>query len=651
VCGLTGFWQAKNFSADTASAVAERMADRIIHRGPDDAGVWVDEDSGIALAHRRLAIVDLSPAGHQPMVSSSGRYVLVFNGEIYNHPSLRAELEKITTRYWRGHSDTETLLSGFETWGIEATLQKTVGMFAIALWDRQEKTLTLARDRMGEKPLYYGFQNNTFLFGSELKTLKAHPDFVGEIDRDVICLYLRHCYIPAPYSIYKGIHKLLPGTYLQLPLNQDFSPLTMPMPKAYWRLEEVVEKGLAQPFTGSDAEAIAALDAQLKQSIGLQMMADVPLGAFLSGGIDSSTIVALMQAQSSRPVKTFSIGFSEAGYNEAEYAQAVAAHLKTDHTELYVSPADSMQVIPKLGSMYDEPFADSSQIPTFLVAQMAREHVTVSLSGDAGDELFCGYNRYILADQWDKVSKVPFGMRQSTGRLISKIGPAAWEGIFQQIGKVVALPANMGQKLDKLAIRLESADRVEDLYYSSVSEIKDPEQALINAKEPLTWLVKSGLNMSFSDAKLHMMYLDGMTYLPGDILTKVDRAAMAVSLETRVPFLDHNIIELAWSLPLSMKFRDGQTKWLLRQVLYQYVPKQLIERPKTGFGIPLGEWLRGSLRDWAEGLLDENRLYHEGFFNVPFVRELWQEHLSGKRNRQVLLWNILMFQAWLEGEH
>ncbi|MGZ8162344.1 MAG: asparagine synthase (glutamine-hydrolyzing) [Methylobacter sp.] len=707
MCGLAGFWQAKHFSADAAYAVAGQMANRIVHRGPDDSGVWVDEGSGIALAHRRLAIVDLSPAGHQPMISSSGRYVLVFNGEIYNHLELRAELERAAglpltlapsmllrtglspegrgdsnavdlsrvksspegylhgcrlveqrrsscregkNVRWRGHSDTETLLAGFEAWGIEATLKKTVGMFAIALWDRQEKVLTLARDRMGEKPLYYGFQNDTFMFGSELKALKAHPDFIGDIDRDVICLYLRHCYIPAPYSIYKGIHKLLPGTYLQLPLRQDFSPSASLTPKAYWRLETVVEKGLAQPFVGSEADAVAALDAQLKQSIGLQMMADVPLGAFLSGGIDSSTIVALMQVQSSRPVKTFSIGFTEAAYNEAHYAKAVATHLNTDHSELYVSPADCIQVIPRLGSMYDEPFADSSQIPTFLVAQMASEQVTVSLSGDAGDELFCGYNRYLLAEQWNKVSKIPFGLRQATGRLLDKVEPARWEAMFKQAGKVVTLPNNMGQKLGKLATRLQHADQVEDLYYSLVSEINEPRKMVINANEPETWLTKTGLNMALPDARLHMMYLDGMTYLPDDILVKVDRAAMAVSLETRVPFLDQNIIELAWSLPLSMKFRKGQTKWLLRQVLYQYVPKQLIERPKAGFGIPLGEWLRGPLREWAEGLLNENNLQQEGFFKVSFVHERWQEHLSGKHNHQLLLWNILMFQAWLEGE-
>ncbi|WP_394752365.1 asparagine synthase (glutamine-hydrolyzing) [Crenothrix sp.] len=650
MCGLTGFWQTTHFSTDTAYAVAEQMAQRIIHRGPDDAGVWVDESSGVALAHRRLAIVDLSPAGHQPMLSTSGRYVLVFNGEIYNHLSLREELDKINVGQWRGHSDTETLLAAFESWDIETTLQKTVGMFAIALWDRQEKILTLARDRMGEKPLYYGFQNNTFMFASELKALKAHPDFVGEIDRDVMCLYLRHCCIPAPYSIYKGIKKLLPGTFLQLPLTQNANHLSLITPKPYWCLKDAVEKGLAQPFVGPDSDAIVALDAQLKQSIGLQMMADVPLGAFLSGGIDSSTIVALMQAQSNRPVKTFSIGFTEAGYNEAEYAKAVAQHLGTEHTELYVSSDDSIQVIPKLANMFDEPFADSSQIPTFLVAQMARKHVTVSLSGDAGDELFCGYNRYLLADQWHKVSKIPFGVRQTTGRIINKVAPETWEGVFKQLSKIVALPNNMGQKLEKMASRLETSDRVEDLYYSLVSEISHPEHALIHAKEPASWLARTGLGMSFTDAKLHMMYMDSMTYLTDDILVKVDRAAMAVSLETRVPFLDHNVIELAWSLPLSMKFHEGQTKWLLRQVLYQYVPKQLIERPKAGFGIPLGQWLRGSLREWAEGLLHETRLREEGFFNVSFVRQLWQEHLSGKHNWQILLWNILMFQAWLEGE-
>jgi asparagine synthase (glutamine-hydrolysing) len=519
-------------------------------------------------------------------------------------------------------------------------------MFAIALWDREEKMLTLARDRIGEKPLYYGFQQDTFLFGSELKALKAHPDFVGEIDRDVLCLYLRHCYIPAPFSIYKGIQKLLPGTYLQVRLGTDAASQPL-VPKAYWSMVDVALHGQASPFVGSDAEAISALDKQLSESIGLQMMADVPLGAFLSGGVDSSTVVALMQAQSSRPVKTFSIGFDEAGYNEAEYAKAVAQHLGTEHTELYVSAEESIKVIPKLGSMYDEPFADSSQIPTFLVSQMAKQYVTVSLSGDAGDELFCGYNRYLLADKWQQFERVPFGLRKLAGSAIHSISPAIWNGIFQQVGKLKQLPSNMGEKLGKLANRLETVDGVNELYYSLVSEIDDPASIVLGATEPKTWLTQVGMPLSIADAKQQMMLMDAMTYLPDDILVKVDRAAMANSLETRVPFLDHRVVEFAARLPMTMKIREGKTKWILRQVLYQYVPQQLIERPKAGFGIPLGDWLRGPLRDWVESLLDEQRLAREGYFKVSFIRELWQSHLSGQRNNQSLLWSVLMFQLWL----
>jgi asparagine synthase (glutamine-hydrolysing) len=650
MCGLTGFFQPDNFFADAAQAVAEKMAERMAHRGPDDSGVWVDETAGIALAHRRLSILDLSPAGHQPMVSLSGRYVIAFNGEIYNHLELRLELERGSPLpiqegegikiNWRGHSDTETLLAGFEAWGIEATLKKTVGMFAIALWDREEKVLTLARDRMGEKPLYYGFQNDTFVFGSELKAFKAHPDFLGEIDRDVICLYLRHCYIPAPYSIYKGIKKLLPGTYLQLPFGRDVDASRATIPKVYWSLAEVAAQGQAAPFAGSDADAIAALDSQLKQSIGLQMMADVPLGAFLSGGVDSSTVVALMQAQSPRPVKTFSIGFDEPGYNEAGYAKAVAQHLGTEHTELYVSSAEAMQVIPMLGRMYDEPFADSSQIPTFLVAQMARQHVVVSLSGDAGDELFCGYNRSALADNWGMISKVPFGMRKVVGRLL--------DAVIKVSNNIAPLPVNASEKIGSLAARLEKIDGLGELIYSLSSVIEDPAYVIIGAKEPQTWLKEVGANLPFSNDKLQMMFIVAMTYLPDDILVKVDRAAMANSLETRVPLLDHRVIELAWSLPMSMKIRNGESKWILRQVLYQYVPKKLIERPKAGFSIPLGHWLRGPLREWAEGLLDERRLQQEGFFNVQYIRVKWQAHLEGTRNNQSFLWNVLMFQMWLE---
>jgi asparagine synthase (glutamine-hydrolysing) len=657
MCGFAGFLTNNTNALANAEAIANAMALTIGHRGPDDGGVWFDDQAGIALAHRRLSILDLSPAGHQPMASKNNRYVIAFNGEIYNHLELRRELEmmphtsSITPKVvaainWRGHSDTETLLAGFEAWGVEATLKKTVGMFAISLWDKEEKVLTLARDRMGEKPLYYGFQNNAFLFGSELKALKVHPEFLSEIDRDVLCLYLRHCYIPAPYSIYKGIKKLLPGTYVQVRLGDDANSPSL-TPKSYWNMEEVVARGGDNPFIGSDEQAVHALDSQLKQSIGLQMMADVPLGAFLSGGVDSSAVVALMQTQSSRPVKTFSIGFNEAGYNEAGYAKAVAKHLGTDHTELYVSAAEAMGVIPLLGKMYDEPFADSSQIPTFLVSQMARQHVTVSLSGDGGDELFGGYNRYLLADKWQKIERVPFFLRKMTGHLIETLSPSAWDAVFNQLTLIKTFPSNMGAKLQKLAKRLEKVDGTQALYYSLVSEIDFPEQIVLGAKEPQTWLTQVGVKTLFQDPRQQMMFLDAMTYLPDDILVKVDRAAMANSLETRVPFLDHRVVELASRLPMNMKIRDGETKWLLRQVLYQYVPKELIERSKAGFGIPLAEWLRGPLKGWVESLIDEKRLAKEGYFNVQYVRDLWNAHLSGRCNHQSLLWSLLMFQAWL----
>lgn len=660
MCGLTGFWQSGNFSDGAAQMVAENMAECIAHRGPDDMGVWVDDSAGIALAHRRLSILDLSPAGHQPMISISGRYVIAFNGEIYNHLNLRQELvngagrtaptQPTTVEEWRGHSDTETLLAGFEAWGVEATLKKTVGMFAIALWDRQEKMLTLARDRIGEKPLYYGFQKDTFIFGSELKALKAHPDFLGEIDRGVICLFLRHSYIPAPYSIYKGIKKLLPGTYLQLPFDRDVAELREMLPKAYWSMVAVAAQGMAAPFIGSEADAIAMLDIQLKQSIGLQMTADVPLGAFLSGGVDSSTVVALMQVQSVRPVKTFSIGFEEQDYDEAAYAKAVAQHLGTDHTELYVSPVAAMQVIPKLGQIYDEPFADSSQIPTFLVSQMAGKQVTVSLSGDGGDELFCGYNSYALADTWQKIARVPFGARKMAGHLVKAVAPTTWDAFFRLAANVITLPVNMGEKLDNFATRLGSVDSIGELCYSLDSVINDPEKVVIGADEPATWLTEGSIKASFDNAKSQMMLVSAMTYLPNDILVKVDRAAMASSLETRVPLLDHRVVEMAWSLPMSMKIRDEKSKWILRQVLYQYVPQKLIDRPKAGFSIPLGNWLRGPLRAWVEALLDESRLRQEGYFNAQYIREKWLEHLSGRRNNQSFLWNILMFQVWLEAQ-
>lgn len=668
MCGLSGFFMPAGLAAN-AGGVARRMADAITHRGPDDAGVWVDEAAGIALAHRRLSILDLSPAGHQPMASSSGRYVIAFNGEIYNHLDLRAELAKVgsdetprsqspggAARFWRGHSDTETLLAAFEAWGIEATLKKCVGMFALALWDRETRTLTLARDRLGEKPLYYGWQGEAFLFGSELKALRVHPAFRGEIDRDVLALYLRHNYVPAPYSIYRGIAKLPPGSWLTLaadtPVGAPQADLlrgVLPVPSFYWRARDAAEAGVRGNL--NDATAINELDTLLRQAIGGQMVADVPLGAFLSGGIDSSTVVALMQAQSTRPVQTFTIGFHEAGYNEAEHAHAVAAHLGTEHTELYVTAEQVMAVIPRLPSLYDEPFADSSQIPTFLVSELARRHVTVSLSGDGGDELFGGYNRYLWASRiWRSLGWAPRPLRAALAGVLTSLPPAAWNSVFS--GLSVFLPqrwrhANPGDKLHKLAGIL-AVRSPEEIYLALVSHWQQPASVVIGATEPATVLTDPKQWADVPDFESRMMYLDQMTYLPGDILTKVDRAAMGVSLETRVPLIDHRVMEFAWQLPLSMKIRDGQTKWLLRQVLYRHVPRELIERPKMGFGIPLDTWLRGPLRDWAEALLDEARLRQEGYFHPAPIRQKWAEHLSGQRNWAYHLWDVLMFQAWLE---
>lgn len=644
MCGLVGY-----FGINATEAIAKRMADTLTHRGSDDSGVWCDTTTGIALAHRRLSIIDLSPEGHQPMISANNRYVIVFNGEIYNHNQLRAELDNVA---WRGHSDTEVILAAISTWGIETALIKFVGMFAIALWDRAEKVLTLARDRMGEKPLYYGFQNNTFMFASELKALKVHPCFLNEIDRDVLCLYLRHCYIPAPYSIYKGIKKLLPSSYLQLPFTENIDLLYTITPKSYWSLADVVKHGLTTPFIGNDADAITMLDTQLTQAVGLQMVADVPLGAFLSGGVDSSTVVALMQAQSNRPVKTFSIGFNNADYNEAHYAKAVAQYLETEHYELYVSSADVMQVIPTLGTLYDEPFADSSQIPTFLVAQMARQQVTVALSGDGGDELFCGYNRYIWVKRlWHKISWLPLPTRRLFAKAITVLSPHRWQAIYSLLS--YWLPSQfhvtlVGDKLHKLAECLTIVRDDDALFYSLLSEWQYPASLVINATEPTTLLTNAEQWPLLPNITERMMYLDTLTYLPDDILVKIDRAAMAVSLETRVPFLDHRVVELAWQLPLTMKYRTGHSKWLLRQVLYQYIPKELIERPKMGFGLPIGDWLRHDLRDWAETLLDETRLNKEGYFQPHAIRSRWQEHLSGQRNWEHSLWAVLIFQAWLE---
>lgn len=638
MCGIAGFIET---GRRDLTAIARLMADALITRGPDDWGSWQDERFGVVLTHRRLAIQDLSQAGHQPMISDSGRYSIVFNGEIYNHIELRNQLGD---RSWRGHSDTETMLAALERWGLTGTLNRLIGMFAIALWDRERCELTLVRDRLGEKPLYYGWQGHAFLFASELKALRKHPFWEGQVDRNALASFMRYGYVPSPHSIYSGIRKLVPGCALTIKANAT-SLKDLPEPVPYWSALECTRS--RRDLATNDNEAIRELEELLRKAVAGQMLADVPLGAFLSGGIDSSAVVAIMQSQVSRPVRTFSIGFAEGDYDEARYAKKVAEHLGTDHTELYVSPEEALAVIPQLPRIYDEPFGDSSQIPTYLVAQMARSHVTVSLSGDAGDELFGGYNRYFWGRTiWRRFGHLPRALRAAAARAMTSVEPAQWDRIAARLPRSMRLPT-FGDKVHKLASVLDVSGP-DELYRRLISPQRDKNSIVLKGEEATSWADGQSSRLDTIDFTERMMFHDLVGYLTDDILVKVDRAAMAVSLETRIPMLDHRIVEFSWRLPFRMKIRDGQGKWLLRQLLYRYVPKELIERPKQGFSIPLDSWLRGPLREWAEELLDERRLQDQGFLDPERIRANWNEHLSGRRNWQHWLWNVLMFQSWLE---
>jgi asparagine synthase (glutamine-hydrolysing) len=639
MCGIAGFLSPGPLRPE-AALVARAMGDRLQHRGPDGRHEWIDGEVGIALAHRRLSIVDLSPAGQQPMHSADGRWVITFNGEIYNHLDLRRQLQaQDCAPPWRGHSDTETLLAAIAAWGLTETLRRVVGMFALALWDRQDRTLTLVRDRLGEKPLYYGVQGGVLLFGSELKALQAHPLFGASIDRGALALLLRLGYVPAPWSIHAGIRKLPPGTALRLALPADAEAAPTP----YWSLLDAATAGAKDPLTLSDLEAVEALDRLLRQSIEGQRMADVPLGAFLSGGIDSSTTVAVMQALSATPVRTFTIGLPDAELDESAHARAVARYLGTQHTELMVTAEEAQRVIPRLADLYCEPFADASQIPTFLVSQMARRDVAVALSGDAGDELFGGYDRYRWAQ---RIASVPLFVRRTCGAALNALPAEAWSAMLKPVAAMLPPELRQGHRADRLRklAAVLSARRDDDVYRQMVTFWPDGASPVLGVTEPHTAFSESP--PALADFEARMMLLDLRTYLPDDILVKVDRAAMAASLETRVPLLDHRIVEFALRLPLHQKMRGGQGKWILRQVLDRYVPRALVERPKLGFGIPIHAWLRGPLRAWAEDLLSEDRLRNAGLIDPAPVRQLWQEHQAGRNDWGYRLWPVVMFEAW-----
>ena len=640
MCGIAGFIDlAQATSPEALERRARAMADAIAHRGPDEGNTWADAAAGIAFGHRRLSIIDLSPAGRQPMVSASGRFVVCYNGELYNADELKSELGDVAARL-RGHSDTEILLEHAASYGLEATLTRAVGMFALALFDRETRTLWLARDRLGKKPLYWSKQNGHLLFGSELRALKAHPAFCGRLDRDALVGYVRTGYYLHPSTVYQGVHQLPPATILTICPGQE------PRPVTYWSLDDAIQESRERPFQGTDEAAIRALGDILGDATRRRMVSDVPLGAFLSGGYDSSTVVALMQKHASRPVRTYAIGFEEKDFDESVHARAVARHLGTDHTEFIVSAAEAQAVIPRLAEIYDEPFADSSQIPTYLVSKLARKDVTVALSGDGGDEVFAGYNRYSNGERFERwLGWMPVRPRQWVGSGLQAVKPSTWDGLAGLLPEKVR-PRYAGDKAHKVGSLIAMSR--DDFYRQVTSVCLDPQGLVLESAGAARSELPSLPAQPLSGFAEEMQYLDTLTYLPGDILTKVDRATMAVSLEARSPLLDHRVLSFAWSLPQHMKMRGGTMKWLLRRVAHQHVPPALLERPKSGFSLPIRDWLRGPLRDWAESRLDQRRLEEAGLFDAGLVRSRWEEHLSGRRNWQYALWPILMFEDWRE---
>lgn len=633
MCGIAGFWTVAGAHEQDLAERGRRMSDAIAHRGPDKGAVWVDAEAGAVLAQRRLAIVDLSAAGDQPMRSADGRWTIVYNGEIYNAPEIAEDLPGIA---WRGHSDTEVLLEACAAWGIEAAVRRCIGMFAFALWDRRERRLHLVRDRFGIKPLYYARRDGVFLFGSELKALRAYPGFAPEVEGAAVARFLQFAYVPEGLSIYRGVSKLPPGH--RLTVEAEGETLA-----CWWDVKERAVAGQSQLDRRPEDDVIADLDGLLRDAVGRRMIADVPLGAFLSGGIDSSTVVALMQAQSRVPVRTFSIGFAEKAYDESAHARAVAAHLGTDHTELIVSPEEAREVIPHLAEMFDEPFADSSQIPTFLVSRLARRHVTVSLSGDGGDEAFAGYTRHAaIAALWRRVGRIPPGARRAAAAALRLPTPEAWDAAFAWLPARFK-PSHFGGKIHKGADLL-ALGGVDEMYARVVSQWPEAELPVVGG---VAATPDDGLARCLPDVAARLRCRDMQGYLPGDILTKVDRASMAVSLEARVPLLDHRVVEFAWRLPPEMLIRNGVGKYALRRVLDRYVPRHLVERPKIGFGIPVGQWLRGPLRDWAEDLLSPAALDANPFLDAAAVRGAWKRHVSGARNWEHRIWCVLMLQSWM----